>query len=136
MAIFDDVFASVLAIADKVIPDPIARDKFKLDALKLKQDGELRELEISASVMLEEAKSSDPWTSRARPGFLWLMYGLIAFGIVMGIIGALNIKVAEDISLGAQAWWNAIPKDLWDFFKIGFLGYVGMRGVEKIRRSK
>ena len=36
------------------------------------------------SAIVAEANSSDPWTSRARPSFLYLIYVLLLFAVPMG----------------------------------------------------
>lgn len=64
-------------ILDKVLPDKGAREQAQLALLKMQQDGELRLLQTQLSAIVAEAQSPDPWTSRARPSFLYVMYTLI-----------------------------------------------------------
>ena len=42
-----------------------------------------------ASVMRIEAQAEDPWISRARPTFLYVMYALLLWAIPMGLIGSV-----------------------------------------------
>ena len=59
-------------VLDKVIPDPKAKEKAKLELAKQLQEGKLKETEQQLSAIVMEAKSTDPWTSRARPAFLYV----------------------------------------------------------------
>ncbi len=52
----------------------------KAKLIGMEQDGRLKELDLSLSAILAEAKSKDKWTSRARPMFLYVMYYLIIHG--------------------------------------------------------
>jgi len=63
-------------VIDKIFPDAAERDKAKLELIKVQADGQLKELEIQLSAILAEANSTDPWTSRARPSFLYVVYTL------------------------------------------------------------
>ncbi len=77
MPLLEALIAPVTSIIDKVIPDPAARDRAKLELLKLESSRELQLLETRLSAIVAEAESKDPWTSRARPSFLYVMYVMI-----------------------------------------------------------
>ena len=77
-------------LIDRLIPDKEAAAKAKLELLAMQQQGELKELEVRMSAILAEAQSADPWTSRARPSFLYVVYLLILFAIPMGFLSALK----------------------------------------------
>ena len=130
---FLDILSPITKIIDKVIPDPAQRDKAKLDVLAMQQAGELKELEIQMSAILAEANSKDPWTSRARPGFLWMCYILILWGIPMGVIAAISPKTSVDIAEGFKAWLAAIPDPMYDLLTIVMMGYIGGRSWEKVK---
>ena len=72
---------------DKLFPDADKRAEAKVKLARLHQDGEFRELEASMNAIVMEAKSADPWTSRARPSFLYVMYFFILSAIPAGIAG-------------------------------------------------
>jgi hypothetical protein len=78
-----------------------------------------------------EAQSKDPWTSRARPGFLYVMYILMLAAIPMGVLHAFNPALAGGVVNGFHAWLGAIPEEMWTLFGIGYLGYVGGRSWDK-----
>ena len=88
-------------------------------------------LQTRMSAIVEEAKSSDPWTSRARPSFLYVMYVMILISIPMGITSAISPSTAADIAEGMKSWLQAIPDALWAMFGTGYLGYVVTREYGK-----
>ncbi|RZV48196.1 MAG: hypothetical protein EX258_09060, partial [Sphingomonadaceae bacterium] len=90
MSIIDTIIGPVAKIIDKIIPDKEARDRAKLELLRLQGEQELKELEVSISSIVTEAQSNDPWTSRARPSFMYVMYTLILFAIPMGIVSVFS----------------------------------------------
>lgn len=118
-------------LIDKMFPDPAKRAQAQAELMRLAQEGELRELEVRMSAIIAEAKSTDPWTSRARPSFLYVMYSMILAAIPMGALHAVRPELAVSIAAGMQAWLNAIPKDLWWLFGAGYLGYTGARSLDK-----
>ena len=64
-------------LIDKLFPDPEQRAKAQLELMKMQQAGELDEVKVQLSAIIAEAQSSDPWTSRARPSFLYVVYILL-----------------------------------------------------------
>lgn len=118
-------------LIDRLFPDPEQKAQAQLELMKLTQDGELKELELSMSAILEEAKSSDPWTSRARPSFLYVVYVMILASIPMGILSAFRPDLAAAVAKGMQAWLSSIPDGLWATFGIGYSGYSLARSWDK-----
>lgn len=128
------VFDFGTALLDKIFPDKSEAEKAKLQLLSLQQSGELQMIDKRLSAILAEANSTDKWTSRARPSFMYVMYTMILASIPFGIVFAVNPVAAERFVDGFRAFLGAIPDALYDAFWIGFLGYTGARTVEK--RSK
>ncbi len=65
--------------------------------------GKLQEMEngiqlATISVALAEAQSSDKWTSRARPSFLYVMYTMILFAIPFGFLYAFRPEFAAKMA--------------------------------------
>jgi len=118
-------------LIDKLIPDPAAKAKAKLDLMTLAQNGELQELETRMSAILAEANSSDPWTSRARPSFLYVIYLMILAAIPMGFLTAFSPETALAVTEGMKDWLAAIPDSMWTLFGAGYLGYAGARSLDK-----
>lgn len=121
------------SILDKFIADPGEKEAAQLALLKAHQDGDLKELETRLSAIITEAKSSDPWTSRARPSFLYTMYAMILFSIPMGFLFAAKPEVAQAVIAGVQGWLAALPQEMWYLFGAGYLGYVKHRSDDKAR---
>lgn len=132
---FDDVVGVGLKILDKVIQDPAQRDSAKLELLKLQQAGTLEELKASMAAIVGEAQSSDPWTSRARPTFLYLMYAVIVLAFVGGILGIWFPSHVAQAADNIGRLLAAIPDSLWWLFGAGYLGYTGARSFDKWRGS-
>ena len=127
------LIAPITSIIDKLIPDPKAKAEAQLELLRMTQSGELKEVELSLSAIVAEANSSDPWTSRARPSFLYVIYLMILMSIPMGFLFAFKPEVAQAVTDGVNAWLMAIPEPLYTLFGIGYLGYTGARTWDKSR---
>ncbi|AXB76321.1 holin family protein [Novosphingobium sp. P6W] len=135
MALLDSLLGPVTRIIDKVVPDPEARDRAKLELLKLESSQDLEMLQASLSAIVAEANSADPWTSRARPSFLYVIYVMILWALPMGVIGALSPGTARAIGESMSAYLNGIPEPLYALFGTGYLGYSAMRQWGKTRGS-
>lgn len=124
-------------IIDKIFPDKTAqaaeRDKAQLALLQMQQTGEMTELTERMKAIVTEASSTDPWTSRARPSFMYVMYIMILSSIPMGIISAFNPVMAAAIAAGMKAWLAAIPTEFVQLFGVGYVGYAAARTVDKIK---
>jgi len=123
-------------LIDKICPDPVQRDQAKLELLKMQQAGELEGIKVQMSAIIAEANSSDPWTSRARPSFLYVIYIMLLFGIPMGFLAALDPTFAGNVSIGFKAWLTAIPSELYTLFGVGYVGYAGARTFDKYQEGK
>lgn len=119
------------SIIDRVFPDKTAqaeqRAQAELALAQLAQDGTLKLLNAQMSAIIAEAQSSDPWTSRSRPSFLYVMYVLILWSIPMGILSAFRPDLATAISTGMTSYLAAIPEPLYVLFGTGYLGYTAAR---------
>ncbi|PNU05122.1 holin family protein [Novosphingobium guangzhouense] len=135
MALLDSLLGPVTRIIDKVVPDPEARDRAKLELLKLENTQELEMLQASLSAIVAEANSADPWTSRARPSFLYVMYLVILWALPMGVVAAFNPALAKAIGNGMNGYLAGIPEPLYALFGTGYLGYSAMRQWGKARGS-
>ena len=135
MAILEGLLAPITTLLDKIIPDPKARDAAKLELLRLQGAQELEAVKSQMSAILAEAASPDPWTSRARPSFLYVMYAIILWAIPMGLIAAAQPQMAKDIATGMNAYLAGIPEPLWALFGTGYLGYTAARQWGKAKGS-
>jgi Holin of 3TMs, for gene-transfer release len=137
MALLDALISPIAGLIDKLIPDPRARDAAKLELLKLQGSQEMDAIKTQMTAIVAEAQSNDPWTSRARPSFLYVMYAMILWAIPMGLIAAVRPEMAKGIAVGMNAYLAGIPEPMWALFGTGYLGYTAARswgkskGVEK-----
>ena len=136
MGILGAIAGPLGRVIDKVIPDPEARDRAKLELLKLEGTQELEQVKAQLSAIIAEAQSSDPWTSRARPSFLYVMYVLLLFSIPMGLVSAWDADVAARIAEGMTDYLQAIPEPLYVLFGTGYLGYTAARQWGKTKGAE
>ena len=123
-------------LIDKMFPDPAERDKAKLELMKMEREGDLEEVKVQLSAIIAEAQSPDPWTSRARPSFLYVVYILLLWSLPMGVLFVINPDAAARFTDGFKAWMNAIPEPVLTLFGTVMLGYVISRGYEKTKGIK
>ena len=133
MNVADVLIGPVAGLIDKLLPDPKAREAAKLELIRLQGSQELEAVKAQLSAIVAEAQSADPWTSRARPGFLYVMYALLLWSIPMGVIAAVSPAAAEGIARGMTAYLNGIPEPLYALFGTGYLGYTAARAWGKAK---
>lgn len=127
------IFGIGTKIIDKVLPDQEQKAKAKLELLQMQQSGELDELKIQLSAIIAEAQSADPWTSRARPSFLYVVYVLLLWSLPMGVLAIFKPEAATAFTAGFSAWMRAIPEPVLTLFGVVMTGYVAGRSWEKVR---
>jgi glycerol dehydrogenase-like iron-containing ADH family enzyme len=120
-------------VFDKVWPDPEKKASAQMELIRMQQSGELALVQTQLSAILADAQSTDPWTSRARPSFMYVIYTLILMGIPMGFVSAWRPDMAAAVAHGLQMWLAAIPDSLYTLFGVGYLGYTGSRTIEKLK---
>lgn len=135
MASIDQILGPVTRIIDKIMPDPEARERAKLELLKLENSQDLQMLQTSLSPIGIETGSTDPWTGRARPSFLYVMYVMILCALPIGLVSAFSPRLATAISSGISTYLNGLPEPLYALFGTGYLGYSAMRQWGKVKGS-
>lgn len=133
MSIIEGLIGPVAKLIDKIIPDPEARDRAKLELLRLEGSQEMETIKTRMTAIVAEANSADPWTSRARPSFLYVMYALLLWAIPMGLIAASRPEMAKGIADGMNAYLAGIPEPLYALFGTGYLGYTAARAWGKAK---
>jgi len=134
-SIASGVAAPLFNLIDNLFTSDKERAEAKMKLVQLEQSGQLDELKVSLSAILAEAQSDDPWTSRARPTFLYLIYLVISLSFAGGIIG---IWWPDHVATAATNITNllaAIPESLWWLFGAGYLGYTGSRSFDKWKKT-
>jgi len=116
----------VNSVVSRVWPDASEAQKAKLA-------NELEAAKLQLSAIISDSQSLDPWTSRARPSFLYIIYILILASLPMAVMFAFNPVVANAVIQGFHNWLSAIPDSYLQLFGVGYLGYTGGRTWEKVR---
>lgn len=133
MPLFEALIGPLTAIIDKVIPDKAARERAKLELLRLEGSQELETVRARLAAIVAEAQSPDPWTSRARPSFLYVMYVMILVALPMGLLAWLDPVAAQAVAGGINAYLNGLPEPLYALFGTGYLGYTVARQWGKVK---
>lgn len=133
MPLLDALIAPLSSIIDRVIPDKAVREKAKLELLTLQGTQEMQMIEAQLQAIVAEANSKDPWTSRARPSFLYVMYVLLLASLPMGVLSAFNPSAAHEIAAGMNAYLAGLPEPLYALFGTGYLGYTAARQWGKVK---
>jgi hypothetical protein len=120
-------------LIDKLFPDPEMKAKAQLELLNMQQNGELDVIKTQLSAIIAEAQSADPWTSRARPSFLYVVYVLLLWSIPMGVLAMFRPDLAATFTVGFKAWMGAIPDSILTLFGTVMTGYVIGRSWEKVK---
>jgi hypothetical protein len=133
MALVETLIGPIASLLDKLIPDKEARARAKLELLRLEGTQELRSIEARLGAIVAEAGSQDPWTSRARPSFLYVIYVLLLWSLPMGVLAAFSPATARDIAAGMNAYLAGLPEPLYALFGTGYLGYTAARQWGKVK---
>jgi hypothetical protein len=127
------IFGIGSKLIEKLFPDPTDKARAELELLRMQQSGELEVIKTRLSVIIAEAQSADPWTSRARPSFLYVVYVLILGAIPIGLLTIFSPASAAAFTQGFQGWLAAIPDPILTLFGTVMLGYSVGRTMEKIK---
>jgi hypothetical protein len=113
--------------------EPISADKAAELALKV-QELETSIEQSRISVMIAEASSSDKWTSRARPGFMYLFYSVVAMLVILApFVGIFYPEQMKQFYINVAEGFKAIPDIMWQTFGVGFIGYSAARSYDKTK---
>ena len=95
---------------------------------------ELETQKAQSAMIVAEASSADPWTSRARPSFMWVFYiMLISLGMLAPAVGIWFPNYMTLFFANVKLGLAAIPDSLYTLFGAGYLGYTGARSFDKIK---
>jgi hypothetical protein len=131
------VFDIARGLINKLIPDPAANAEAQLKLMEMDQNGQLQSLQLQMSAIIAEANSQDPWTSRARPSFMYLFYAIVTFMVMLApMLGVFYPEKMDLFFMNVSKGFNAIPEPMWWTFTAGFLGYSGSKSLEAIKGVK
>ena len=83
--------------------------------------------------ILDEITAIDPWTRRARPGLLYVIYALLLATLPLGVIAAFDPPAAQAMAAAMTAYLRALPEPLYALFGTCYLGYTAARQWGKLR---
>jgi hypothetical protein len=86
--------------------------------------------------MTTDATNTDPWATRARPAFLYVIYALLLWSLPMGLVARWRPDVAAAITTGMRDYLNALPEPLYALFGTGYLGYTAARAWGKAKGAE
>lgn len=130
---FSALLPCLASILDQVVRDPVERDRIKLELLALNGSPEIEALAARLAAIAASHQTRDPWTSRARPGFLYVMYAMILLALPMGVIGAFSPETARAMAASMHAYLGGLPEPLYALFATGYIGYAAMRQWGKVK---
>ena len=90
-------------------------------------------IETAPAPILDEINAIDPWTRRARPGLLYVMYLLLLWALPLGVVAAFNPARAQAMAAAMTAYLGALPEPLYALFGTCYLGYTAARQWGKVR---
>lgn len=124
-------------LINKLVQDPAANAEMQLKLMELDANNELAMLQQQMAAIVAEANSSDPWTSRARPSFMYLFYAIVIFMVVVApLVGVFFPDKMDLLFMNVNKGFSAIPEPMWWTFTAGFLGYSGSKSLEAIKGVK
>jgi hypothetical protein len=138
MAAWLALIPAVSALLDKIIPDPEARDKAKIELLKAEREAELEGLRLAlsadqmqAEINKVEAASTSVFVSGWRPFIGWICGIAFAYHFIvqpfMLFMYSLNGQTITLPVFNMEALNTVL---------MGMLGLGVMRSVEKIKGTK
>ena len=132
-----ELVPAISALLDKLIPDPAARERAKLELLRAEREGALKELQLAlsadqmqADINKIEAGSADLFVAGWRPFIGWVCGVAFAYHFVLQPLLAFAIMNA-----GGEVRLPAFDMDALSTVLMGMLGLGGLRTIEKIRAS-
>lgn len=130
-----ELFGMGKELIRKLIPDEEGQRAAEAQLDLMRQNGELAELQTRMSAINTEGGSSDAWTSRARPAFLYVFYVILLVMVVLAPLMGLKFPDLMDLYYhNVTKGFGAIPEEVWWTFTTGYLGYGGLRTLEKVRK--
>jgi len=129
--IISSLLPDVVGIIDEFVESPEEREKAKRKLLEQQGQQKIREIEQRLSAIVMEAQSKDPWTSRARPSFMYVFYTMLLLcpvGAILSVWWPTEVFAAAD---AMRELLTAIPDILYQIFIAGYLGYTGFRSWDK-----
>jgi hypothetical protein len=121
---------AIMAIVNKLIPDPIERAKIQAQLEASAAEAGARFAEAQSRVIVAEAEGS--WLQRSwRPILMFLLMGVIVWHALFVPFIAVLLAVDATSLVGLLL----IPGPVWTLLTVGLGGYVGARTLEKVMNT-
>lgn len=121
-------------VIGRIWQDPAERAKAEMAFEQAERAGELEYFKARLSTIVAEANSKDPWTSRARPSFMYVFYAVVlTMGVFAPALGVFAPSHMTAFYSNVAAGFQAIPEAMWTTFTIGYAGYAASRSYEKAK---
>ena len=137
MSTFLALIPAISTLLDKLIPDPIAREKAKIELMKAERTADLEELRLALSadsaqteINKQEAAHSDRFVAGWRPFIGWVCGVAFAYHFILQPLLAFAI-----MNSGGEVKLPSFDMDALSTVLMGMLGLGGLRTIEKIRRT-
>lgn len=116
-AVAGPLLKGLFDIVDQAVEDKDQAAQIKSVLQQKVLDGQMKEIEAAASIIVAEAQG-DSWLQRNWRPLLMCLFGVIVANnyVVVPLFGTPSAE---------------IPPDMWDLLKLGVGGYVVGRSVEK-----
>jgi len=131
----DHLLSPLSRLLAAIVPDRSAHEEIQANLLPPSNSCALANDRADVTAALAEAHSTDRWTTRARPTFLYVMYLMILWALPMGLVAAFSPATAKAITSGISNYLSALPEPLYTFFGTGYLGYATLRQWGKVKGS-
>lgn len=138
MSSFLDIIPAISGLLDKIIPDPAARDRAKLELMRGERAQDLEELKAALSADISqmevnktEAASTDRFVAGWRPFIGWVCGVAFAYHFIVQPLLAFMLA-----NSGRSVVLPAFDMDALFTVLMGMLGLGGLRTLEKIKTTK
>jgi len=133
-----ELIPAMSKLLDKIIPDPEARQKAKLELLSAERNSDLEEFKLALSadqmqtdINKIEAASPDIFVAGWRPFIGWVCGFAFAYHFIVQPLLAFGIANA-----GGEVKLPTFDRDALSTVLMGMLGLGGLRTIEKIKSAK
>lgn len=137
MAAWLTLVPAISALLDKLIPDPEAREKAKIELLKAERESDIEELRLAlsadqmqAETNKQEAASDNIFVAGWRPFIGWVCGVAFAYHFILQPLLAFAIA-----NSGGTAELPKFDMDALSTVLMGMLGLGGLRTLEKIKNK-
>lgn len=138
MPVWLELVPAISNLLDKIIPDPAAREKAKLELLAAERESDLKQFQMALSadqmqtdINKIEAASADIFVAGWRPFIGWVCGVAFAYHFIVQPLLAFAIA-----NSGGEVKLPVFDMNALSTVLMGMLGLGGLRTIEKIKARK